>query len=80
VAAYLASVRSVVVSPHHTVTVRIVDAHDVLVSIDGREDYPLAVGDAVQVRPRERPIRFLEPLGTPGFWDLLRRKAELLPS
>ena len=80
IAAYLAAVRSVVVSPRHEVTVRIADAHDVLVSIDGREDYPLAVGDAVRVRPREQPIRFIEPEGAAGFWDLLRRKAELLPS
>jgi NAD+ kinase len=80
IAAYLAAVRSIVVSPRHTVTVRIADAHDVLVSIDGREDHPLAVGDAVQVRAREQPIRFIEPEGTAGFWDLLRRKAQLLPS
>jgi NAD+ kinase len=80
IAAYLAAVRSVVVSPRHVVTVRIIDAHDVLVSIDGREDHALHVGDAVQVRAREQPIRFIEPEGSPGFWDLLRRKAELLPS
>ncbi len=80
VAAYLASVRSIVVSPHHVVRVTIVDAHDALVSIDGREDYPLQVGDAIEVRPREAPLRFIEPRGSPGFWDLLRQKAELLPS
>ena len=79
VAAYLSAIRSIVVSPHHTVRVRILDAHDALVSIDGREDYPLRVGDAVLVQPRERPIRFVAPTGTPPFWDLLRRKAELLP-
>ena len=55
-------------------------AHDVLMSIDGREDAPLAVGDAVVVRERERPIRFVEPRGALPFWDLLRRKVELLPS
>ena len=27
-----------------------------------------------------RPIRFVEPRGRPPFWDLLRQKAELLPS
>lgn len=79
IAAYLSAIRSVVVSPRHTVLVRIVDAHEVLVSVDGREDYPLQVGDAIRLRPRERPIRFVDPEGAPGFWDLLRRKAELLP-
>lgn len=79
IAAYLSAIRSVVVSPQHTVLVRIVEAHDVLVSVDGREDHPLCVGDAISFEPRERPIRFAEPVGTPAFWDLLRRKAELLP-
>jgi len=55
-------------------------AHDVLMSIDGRQDTPLAVGDSVMVRPREQPIRFVEPRGALPFWDLLRQKAELLPS
>ena len=32
-------------------------------SIDGREDLPLAVGDVVEVRAVERPIRFVEPAG-----------------
>ena len=79
VAAYLAGIRSVVVGPHHTVTVRIESAHDVLISIDGHDDRPLAVGDAVSVRARERPIRFVRPRGAPDFWDLLRQKVELLP-
>jgi NAD+ kinase len=80
IAAYLSAIRSVVVSPRHTVTVRVVDARDALVSIDGREDYPVLVGDAVQVRAREQPIRFIEPRGSVAFWELLRQKAELLPS
>jgi NAD+ kinase len=80
VAAYLAGIRSVVVSPRHTITVRIEAAYDVLISIDGREEAPLAVGDSVVVRPRERPIRFVQPRGALPFWDLLRRKVELLPS
>ncbi|MBA2556158.1 MAG: NAD(+)/NADH kinase [Chloroflexi bacterium] len=80
VAAYLSAIRSIVVSPQHTVLVRVVEAHDVLVSIDGREDYPLAVGDAVRLSARVRPIRFVEPRGALAFWDLLRLKAELLPS
>jgi len=80
VAAYLAGIRSIVVSPRHTVTVHVESAHDVLMSIDGRQDTPLAVGDSVMVRPREQPIRFVEPRGALPFWDLLRQKAELLPS
>lgn len=79
IAAYLAGIRSVVVSPRHVVTVRVEAAHDVLVSIDGQTDLPLAVGDSVRVRARERPVRFVQPHGTPSFWDLLRRKVELLP-
>jgi NAD+ kinase len=80
IAAYLSAIRSIVVGPHHTVTVRVVDAVDCLVSIDGREDVRLAIGDVVQVRARERPIHFIEPLGSMPFWELLRHKAELLPS
>ena len=80
VAAYLAGIRSIVVSPRHVVTVRVESAHDVLMSIDGREDTALAVGDSVAVRAREQPVRFIEPRGAPPFWDLLRRKVELLPS
>ena len=80
VAAYLSAIRSIVVGPQHSVTVRLLDAHDCLVSIDGREDMPLQVGDAVVVSARERPVRFIEPRGALPFWELLRRKAELLPS
>ncbi len=80
IAAYLATIRSVVVSPHHVVRCRVVDAHEALASIDGRRDIPLAVGDVVEVRPLDRPIRFLDPAGAIPFWDLLRQKVELLPS
>ncbi len=80
IAGYLSAIRSVVVSPRQTVTARVVDAHEALVSIDGREDVALAVGDVVEVSARDRPIRFVEPAGTAPFWDLLRRKVELLPS
>lgn len=80
IAAYLSAIRSIVVSPSHTVVVRVLDAYDCQVSIDGREELPLKVGDAVEVVARERPIRLVQPRGTPPFWDLLRRKAELLPS
>ncbi|MFM2105010.1 MAG: hypothetical protein RL338_42 [Chloroflexota bacterium] len=80
IAGYLSAIRSVVVSPSQVVTCRVVDAHEALVSIDGREDLPLAVGDVVTVRSHPRPIRFIEPRGREPFWDLLRRKVELLPS
>ncbi len=80
VAAYMTAIRSIVVSPRHVVRIEVVDARDVLVSIDGREDFPLEVGDAVEIRARERPIRFIEPRGSTAFWQLLRHKAELLPS
>jgi len=80
IAAYLSAFRSVVVSPAQVVRCRVVDAHEALVSVDGREDLPIAVGDTVEVRAVERPIRLLEPAGSLSFWDLLRRKVELLPS
>ena len=51
-----------------------------LVSVDGREDLPIAVGDVVEVRALTRPIRLLHPRGARSFWDLLRHKVELLPS
>jgi hypothetical protein len=34
----------------------------------------------VTVAALEQPIRFLEPDGAVPFWDLLRQKAQLLPS
>jgi len=80
IAGYLSAIRSVVVSPRQTVRCKVVDAHEALVSIDGREDIPIAVGDVVAVRALERPIRFVEPKGAQPFWDLLRHKVELLPS
>jgi len=80
IAAYLSAIRSVVVGPQHVVTVRVIDAFDCLVSIDGQEDVPLKVGDEVRVTAHDRPIRFVEPRGALPFWELLRRKAELLPS
>lgn len=80
IAAYLSAFRSVVVGPERVVRCRVVDAHEALVSVDGREDLPIAVGDVVEVRAVDRPIRLLEPAGSLSFWDLLRRKVELLPS
>jgi NAD+ kinase len=80
IAAYLSAIRSVVVSPRQVVRCRVVDAHEALVSVDGREDLPIAVGDVVEIHAIERPIRLIEPKGAQPFWDLLRHKVELLPS
>lgn len=80
IAGYLSAIRSVVVSPTQVVRCRVVDAHEAVVSVDGRLDVPLVVGDVVEVRAVERPIRLVEPTGVPPFWDLLRHKVELLPS
>ena len=80
IAAYLSAIRSVVVSPQQVVRCRVVDAFEALVSVDGREDLPIAVGDVVEVRALDRPIRLIEPKGAQPFWDLLRHKVELLPS
>ena len=80
IAAYLSAFRSVVVGPEQVVRCRVVDAHEALVSVDGREDMQIAVGDVVEVRALERPIRLLHPRGALSFWDLLRHKVELLPS
>jgi NAD+ kinase len=80
IAAYLSAIRSVVVSPRQTVRCTVIDAHEALVSIDGREDLPVEVGDVIEVRALERPIRLIEPTGAEPFWDLLRRKVALLPS
>ena len=80
IAGYLSAIRSIVVSPSQVVRARVVDAHEALVSIDGREDRRIEVGDVVEVRAHERPMRFVEPAGALPFWDLLRTKVELLPS
>lgn len=80
IAAYLSALGSVVVSPDQVVRCRVLEALEALVSIDGREDFPLAVGDTVTIAALDRPIRFLEPEGAVPFWDLLRQKAQLLPS
>jgi NAD+ kinase len=80
IAGYLSAIRSIVVSPRQVVRARVVDALEALVSIDGREDHHVSVGDVVEVRALERPIRFVEPDGAMPFWDLLRTKVQLLPS
>ncbi|HEY3164323.1 MAG TPA: NAD(+)/NADH kinase [Candidatus Limnocylindrales bacterium] len=80
IAAYLSAVRSVVVGPDQVIRCRIVDAVEAIVSIDGREDVAVAIGDVVEVRALARPIRLVAPSGAQPFWDLFRRKVELLPS
>lgn len=80
IAGYLTTIRSVVVGSSVVVRCLVKDAHEALVSIDGREDVPLVVGDVVEVRALDRSIRFVQPDGAIPFWDLLRRKVELLPS
>ncbi len=80
IAGYLSAIRSIVVSPHQVIRCRVIDAHEALVSIDGREDRRIEVGDVVEVRALERPIRIVEPPGALPFWDLLRTKVQLLPS
>jgi len=80
IAAYLSAIRSVVVSPQQVVRCTVVDAYEALVSVDGREDIPVRVGDVVEVSAVERPIRLIAPEGAQPFWDLLRHKVALLPS
>ena len=80
IAGYLSTIRSVVVGSDQTVRCRIVDANEAIVSIDGREDVPIAVGDVVEVRALPRAVRLVEPAGSQPFWDLFRQKVELLPS
>lgn len=80
IAGYLSAIRSVVVGADQVVSCRVIDAYEALVSIDGREDFPVRIGDVVEVRAVERPLRLVEPKGSLPFWDLLRTKVELLPS
>jgi NAD+ kinase len=80
IAGYLSAIRSIVVEPTRVVRCKVQDAFEALVSIDGREDIPIAVGDVVEVRAIDAPIRFVQPNGAVQFWDLVRHKVELLPS
>lgn len=80
IAGYLATIRSVVVAASATVRCRVLLADEALVSVDGRQDLPLSVGDQVEIRAIDRLVRFVEPEGSLPFWDLFRQKVELLPS
>ena len=80
IAGYLATIRSVVVRPTARVRCRVLMADEALVSVDGHRDLALSVGDVVEVRALDRPVRLVEPAGSLPFWDLVRQKVELLPS
>jgi NAD+ kinase len=80
VAAYLSSIRSVIVGPSHVVCVQVIDGPPAIVSIDGRDDYPMGIGDSVEIRALARPLRLVEPHKALPFWELLRQKAALLPA
>ena len=80
VAAYLSPLHSVVAGEDHVVVLTLREAHDgALISIDGQEDLPMAIGDRVEVRALPEPLRMIEPAGSTPFYDLLRTKASLLP-
>lgn len=79
IAAYLATLRSVTVSPSQTVTCTVVQGDEAVVSVDGWIDQPLGIGDRVRVTEGERPIQFVELDGAEPFWDLVRQKVDLLP-
>ena len=80
IAGYLSTIRSIVVRPTAVVRCRVIDAHEALVSVDGHADIPVTVGDTIEIRSIERPVRLIEPTGSLPFWDLVRQKVELLPS
>ena len=79
IAAYLSTLRSVVVSPSQHVTCTVVAGEEAVISVDGWIDEPLAVGDRVTVSAAASPIRFAELHGVAPFWDLVRQKVDLLP-
>ena len=79
IAAYLATLRSVVVSPSQSVTCTVVAGEEAVISVDGWIDEPLAIGDRVTISAAKSPIRFAELNGVAPFWDLVRQKVDLLP-
>jgi NAD kinase len=65
----------------HEVRITLREAVDgALVSVDGQLDLPIAVGDRVEVRALDEPLRMIQLAGSTPFYDLLRTKASLLPS
>ena len=79
IAAYLATLRSVVVPGEQSVTCTVVAGEEAVISIDGWIDEPLEPGDRVTVVAAAAPIRFAELDGLAPFWDLVRQKVHLLP-
>jgi NAD kinase len=80
VASYQSPLHSVVAGEDHEIHLIVREAHEgALFSIDGQEDLPMAVGDRVEVRALEAPLRMIQPAGSTPFYDLLRTKASLLP-
>lgn len=80
VAGYLSPLHSVVAGENHEVRLTLREADDgALVSVDGQFDLPVAVGDRVEVRALDEPMRMVELAGSTPFYDLLRTKASLLP-
>ena len=79
IAAYLATLRSVVVAADQTVICTVVSGEEAVISIDGWIDEPLAIGDLVRVSAAPLSIRFAELHGLAPFWDLVRQKVDLLP-
>ena len=79
IAAYLATLRSVVIAPSQGVTCTLVQGDDAVVSVDGWVDQVIGVGDRVTVTESPEPIQFIELPGLAPFWDLVRQKVELLP-
>ncbi len=80
VAGYLSPLHSVVAGEDHEVRITLREATEgALVSMDGQLDLPMAVGDRVEVRALDEPLRMVEVAGSTPFYDLLRTKASLLP-
>jgi NAD kinase len=80
VAAYLSPLHSVVAGEDQVVHLTLREAHDgALISLDGQEDLPMAIGDRVEIHALPEPLRMIEPAGSTPFYDLLRTKASLLP-
>ena len=80
VAGYLSPLHSVVAGEDHEVRITLREAIDgALVSVDGQLDLPMGVGDRVEVRALDEPLRMIQLAGSTPFYDLLRTKASLLP-
>ena len=80
VAGYLSPLHSVVAGEDHEVRITLREAVDgALVSVDGQLDVPISVGDRVEVRALDEPLRMIQLAGSTPFYDLLRTKASLLP-